>query len=370
LSQIFVPSQGFSPTIRITSSSKEKPVEFGLGEVLEGKVIEEIDDHHAVLQANGHDFRVESTLRLSANMKGYFRVEATQPQVTLKLLQQEEGEKGEIESLLKRFFSLNFIGEDLAETENLSAKIQAEALPLPIRQTFEQWLSFLKGLSWTPPYSPDPDRIGQIIAQSGLFLENKLRFFVDHPSKDAGDRILQEDMKALLLKLKSQMISLPVRDRPPGADPLGLDKLLRKVEGYQILNLLPATSQEKVFLLLPFWFQDHLQLVEMNLSLPRSKSKPREEEEHSILFLLQLPQWGRMNIEVKMKGKALYSCFKVCSPEASSFLRNGLVALEKNLNRAGFQAHLSVSLETPRKMPETLLADLEREAESFFNIVI
>ena len=320
---------------------------------------------------------VESHLRLSANTEGYFRVETTHPQVTLKLLQEEEVEQREVGSWLKRFFSLSLISEVPAEMECLFGKIQAETLPPPVRQTFQQWMTFLKGLSLNPSDSPDPDQIRKIIDGSGLFLENKLKSAADHPSSNAYDRILQEDMKALLLKLKSQMISLPAQDCPSGGNPaereemlLGLGKVLRKIEAYQILNLLPSSPQDKVFLLLPFWFQDRLQFVEMNLSLLRSESKPREEEENSILFLLQLPQWGRMNIEVKITGKTLYGCFKVCNPEASSFLEENLLELEKKLHRAGFQSQLSVSLETPQEMPESVWADLEREAESFLNIVI
>jgi hypothetical protein len=310
-------------------------------------------------------------------MEGYFRVESTHPQLILKLLQQEEVEKREIASWLKRFFSLDFPVEDLAEKGGILGKVEAEGLPQPIQQTLQQWLLFLKGLSLNPPSPLDADQIRKIIAGSGLFLENKLKSLIDHPSKDTCDRMIAEDMRALLLKLKSQMTSLPARERPLEGDRpeweemlLGLDKILRKIEAYQILNLIPSTPRENIFLLLPFWFQGHLQFVEMNLSFPRPESKPCEGEEISILFLLQLPRWGRMNIEVKMKGKTLSSRFRVCSPEVSAFLSNGLLGLERSLNRIGFQPQLSISLEAPQRITETFLAELEREAESFLNIVI
>ena len=79
-----------------------------------------IDDHHAMIQLKGNDLLVKSQIPLSKNMEGYFRVEATYPQVILKFIPEGEMPEGEvadqqIDLLLKKYLPFDFPTEGLFE---------------------------------------------------------------------------------------------------------------------------------------------------------------------------------------------------------------------------------------------------------------
>ena len=183
-------------------------------------------------------------------------------------------------------------------------------VPLRMQRTMDRLTALLQGFSIRKPFSLDPEHLQEIVTQGGLFLERKLRDLVETQAEDQYDQIVIGDMKGLLMKLRGQLKSLMALGNHQGEAPLSLkdmvsslDHLLRKIEGYQLLNLNPSNHPGKIFLLLPLWFQHNLQLVEMNISLPRPDRDRSASGEHAIFFLLHMPGWGKMSIEVKMKGK-------------------------------------------------------------------
>jgi hypothetical protein len=341
-----------------------------------------IDDHHAMIQLKGNDLLVRSQIPLSKGMEGYFRVEATSPQVILKFIPEgempgEERVEQQIDLLLKRYLPFDFSKEDLFEQLSKLWGMKGEMIPLGMQSTMDRLRSLLQGFSIGEPFSLDPEHLREIVTQGGLFFERKLRDLIETQTEDQYDQIVRGDMKGLLMELRSQLkslMSLGIHQEEaslPLKEIMGnLDQLLRKIEGYQILNLNASNHPGKVFLLIPLWFQNNLQLVEMNLSLPRPDGDRSSSGEHAIFFLLHLPDWGRVSIEANMKGKGLYCRFTVSDPEVSTFLNDAFPELRARLNRIGFQPHLAVSIESPEKMVQTWLGELEERREAWLNIVV
>ena len=85
------PFSPLSETLSLEPSSGEEALRLQRGEVLEGRMVEWIDDHHAVLQLNGQDHLIESQFSLPGDLEGHFRVEANSPQVILKFICRGKG---------------------------------------------------------------------------------------------------------------------------------------------------------------------------------------------------------------------------------------------------------------------------------------
>jgi hypothetical protein len=189
--------------------------------------------------------------------------------------------------------------------------------------------------------------------------------------------MVRGDLKALMKKLEFQLKSISFHENLSEKDLRSLDKavkglgqLLNKIEEYQILNLNPSRPQGKFFLLLPFWFQNQFQFIEMNLSLPQSKKGGSPSEGISILFLLQMPEWGRISVEVKMKGKYLSCQFNVSDPKVCDFLQSAFPELNKHLTQIGFQSQLSISVENVENIVQALLSERVTGAESLLNVIV
>jgi hypothetical protein len=377
LSKIDFSSPLPSERIRIEPRLGENPIEFHLGEKILGTVLEQIDDRHAIVQLKGHPQWVETHLPLSKNMEGHFRVEATHPQVILRLIPEEEMRSQQIEIGLKNYLSSFSLIEDLSQKLLDLYELGVETISPSVRETAEHLLVLLRRFSFPSPFSLDPHSLQEIIVQSGLFFEHRLRQLIETHTKDQCDQVVRGDLKALMEKLEFQLKSSSIDENHPEKTfqtldeaVKGLDQLLNQIKEYQILNLNPSRPQGRYFLLFPLWFQNHLQFVEMNLSLPQPGEGHPSPEEISILFLLQMPGWGRIGVEVKMKGKYLSCQFNVSDPEVCDFLRSAFPELNNRLTQIGFQSQLTISIESLENIAQALFSERVAGTESFLNVIV
>jgi len=364
--------------IRLDSPLGKDFPSFHIGQVLRGKVIEAIDDHHAVIRMEGHDLSVESHMRLNRGMEGLFEVKAVYPQIVLKLLQPEETSVLEAQRWLKAFLMTDPSMGDLSERLSLLWKTGRQEMAPAVRETMDRLLSLWSSFSPSRSFAIDPGQIKGIITRSGLFFEHQLGQLIETRSRGRFEAALGRDVKGLLARLKAQLetSSPAVRTSGPGSSMHeelldGVHHLLRKIEGYQLLHSSsPAGIQEKIFLLLPFWIQERLQLVDLHLSLPQSGSDRSDPEGMSMLFLLHLPEWGKMSIEVRMTGKNLYGQFFFSSDEVTSFFSGALNELQRRLLHLGFQSEMRVSTQTPEKIVENFLSEMKGNDRSLLNLVV
>jgi len=365
-----------SRMIHLKSSLQGDLSFFRIGDVLEGNVVQQIDDHHVMIRMRGHDFLAESHLPLCLNMKGHFRVEATDPQVILKLIPEGERENLPIASWATKYLT------DAPSLESLSRAMlslwamESEAIPSSLKATAEALRALVGRFSLQAPFSLDANDLQEFMTRSGLFFEHQLGHLIESHEGDLFDQVVTKDLKGLAFRLRGELESFLASRNSPEKHLAtlkeivgGLDRLLHKIEGYQILNLHPSDSQGKIFLLLPLWFQNQLQFVEMNIFPPPSDPDLSDSEGISIFFLLHMPEWGKVSIEAKVRGKGLHCLFKVTEPEIATFLSQAFPDLERALTKIGLQAQLGVSVEEEEKLPQSFLSE-EMEKQSLLDIVI
>jgi hypothetical protein len=348
---------------------------FHSGEIIRGTVIDQVDPLHTLIRIKGQEILVENRgVSLTKDGEFIFRVEETHPQVVLKVIPEETLPGQEIESFLPKYLSSDLPLENLAEKLGGLWKISPETMPPEVRNTLTQLFSLLNLFSFLP-HPLDPMDFPKIVAQSGLFWEAKLKHFIEGQTKDSVDFLQDGDLKGLLMKLKSQLNSLVGQNEisePTAMKDLvkGLGQFVDKIELYQLLNLNQADAQGKILLFFPLWVQNNLQFVELNFSFPRQDGEAPEKEGLSILFLLHLPDWGRMRIEVRVKGKGLYCSFMVSDPEVKKVLNQALPELSQRLNQAGYEPLFQVSVESMERMGQSLVPDMEKWTDSLLNIVV
>jgi hypothetical protein len=343
--------------------------------MVRGTVIDQVDPLHTLIWIKGQEILVENRgVSLTKDGEFIFQVEETHPQVVLKIIPDQSLPGKEIESFLPKYLSSDLPLEDLAEKLAGLWKISAETLDPEVQDTLAQLFSRLN-LSSSLPLPLDPVDFQKIVAESGLFWEAKLKHLIEGRVKDSSGFLPEGDLKGLLLKLKSQLNSLIMQNqisKPPAIEELvkGLGQFVDKIELYQLLNLNQTDPQEGVLLFFPLWMQNNLQFVELNFSFPRQDRKATGKEGLSILFLLHLPDWGRMRIEVRVKGKGLYCSFLVSDPEVKKVLKQAFPELSQSLKQAGFEPLLQVSVESSERIGQSLVPDMKKWADSLLNIVV
>jgi hypothetical protein len=338
-------------------------------------VIDSVDPLHTLIRIKGEKILVENRgPSLTQGRELTLRVEEIHPQVILKIIPEESLSEFRIESFLMKYLSADWPLETLAEKLAGLWRISPETMDPEVQNTLRQLFSLVNLFS--PLASPlDPGELQRVVAQSGLFWESKLRRFIQGQTEDYFDSLLEGDLKGLLLKLKLQLNSLVQQNRIPASALIeniarALDQFGDKIELYQILNLSQAESMENVLFLFPLWVHNNLQFVELNFSFPRQGAEPSAEEEFSIFFLLHFPDWGRMRIEVRVKGKSLYCSFTVSAPKVKEVLDRALPELSARLHQLGYGLLSYVSVEKAEKISPSLIPEMGRWLDSFLNLIV
>lgn len=334
-----------------------------------------MDPLHTLIRIKGEEILVENrAVSLTQGRELTLQVEEIHPKVILKIVPEEGLPGARVESLLMKYLSSDIALEELAEKLAGLWGIPAERMDPEVQDTLKQLFSLFNRFS--PLLSPsDPRSLQEIVAQSGLFWEAKLRRLVEGQGENFLDSSLEGDLKNLLLKLEAQLNSLIGQNRMAELTGIenwvkALDQFVDKIELYQLLNLSQPESTGNVLLLFPLWVQSTLQFVELNFSFPRQGAETSAEEESTIFFLLHFPDWGRMKIEARVKGKSLYCSFTVSDSKIKEFLDRALPELSARLHSIGYGVHSHVSLEKAENIAPSLIPEMERWHNSLLNLVV
>ena len=347
---------------------------FHPGEILQGRILLQMEPHLFLLQLGGQKIWVESRVPLPPSGDFLLRVEETDPKVVLKLLSPQASGELKIDSLLKKYLGADVPLENLADRLSLLAKAGFQEMPSSIQRPLEQVRSLLQSL---PDLSAlRQDALQMVVEKSGFFWENKVKNWMEGARSEPLSQLLQEDLKGLGMKLLAQLQGVGRVGTQEG-DPTRVENLkqdlesfLQKVEFYQILNSRSPEQTDRLYLFFPFWLGPHLQLVELNLSFPKRESTQEGEDGFSLLFLLNLPSWGKVRIEVQMREKTLFCRFLVEDRQVAESIHFGFSTLRAHLEKLGFASHLQASVENEETMSETLVQELGKEAPSLLSIII
>jgi hypothetical protein len=351
---------------------------FRPGEILQGKILQSIDSCHAMVEIKGRTLRVETRVPLPEGFSGLFEVESIAPPVTLRLLGGSGGEAPFLEGLLRRHLSSDAPLELLANELSEAWTFEPEQGVTELQKGIERLAKAFQAVS-IEDFSLDSEGLLRVIPgaieRSGLFFEGQIRRLLGGDGREGIEALLENDLKSLALRLTRELELLLTRTafnpaKAASAKRLlkGLEHLVQKIELYQIFNLTHFEDGTKL-LLIPVWLGGEFQFVELGLSLSPSGQR-QESRGISLLFLLQLPDLGRMRIEVTVKEKGLFATFVVFSEEVATWVDQGLGELGQKLRQAGFEPNLRVSVETPEAETSSLIGDMAAEGPFGFSVIV
>ena len=330
-----------------------------------------MEPHRFLLQAGSQRLWVESRVPLPLFGDFPLRVEETVPKVILKLLLPKAPGEQKIDSFLKKYLGADMPLETLAERLSFVAKAGSQRIPPSVQGPLEQVRSLLESL---PDLSAlHRDNLRMLVEKSGFFWENKVKNWMEGTRGGPLSQILQQDLKGLGMNLLAQLQSAETGDGDPArleSLKQDLESFLQKVEFYQILNSRNPGQTDRLYLFFPFWLGPHLQLVELDLSFPKRESPQGAEDGFSLLFLLKLPSWGKVRIEVQMKEKILFCRFLVGDATAAECIHRGFSVLQAQLEKLGFDPHLRASVEGEEALKGTVAEELGKKAPPLLSIII
>jgi len=345
------------------------------GEILEGTILARKEPDQFFIRIKGQDLWAKSHVPLPAGGKISLTVEAVAPQVLLRLL--AAAEEGEAASLgqLKKILGENVPLGNLAEKISTLGKTSLDSFPAEVQKGMQELRAALA--QYAPPFLTDPRTLREKVSQSGLFWENRLQELIHKRGEEDFLQVSRQDLKGLLLNLKSLFqdasaleggngLALPKAEEGIRA----LDPYLQRIEAYQLLNQRYGDSSEKWLLLLPLWFGEELQFLEMSVGFSREEGASPSKEETSLLFLLTLPETGKIKIEVVIRKDDLFCRFYPAAPSFQGEIQRNLPELENRLRTLGFHPSFSVSPGCLEEEKEAIVSRLDENGENFVSLII
>jgi hypothetical protein len=371
--KVFSSATQIMPSSGPFSAGKMPPL--NQGEILEGLILGQEGPNHFRMRIKGQDLNVETQSPLPASGKISLEVETVAPQVVLKLPSANGSDDLSALSQLKKYLGEGVPLGELAENLSALVKMDLGSLPPVIQKTIRELKTLLS--QYDLPFLTDPQALREKILQSGLFWENRLQQVVQEKGDEVFLQINRQDVKSLLVKLKSQIQGAFVTEGSDGEAfsktdnwVKSVDAYLQKIETYQFLNQRYADSSEKWMILLPLWIGQNLQFLELGLGFSGGEGTSPEKKETSLLFLLQLPEIGRIRIEVFIRSDALFCRFGLADPSFQARIHRNLPDLEKRLTALGFHPSFAVAQSPLQEGKEAIVLRMEENAENLVSLII
>jgi hypothetical protein len=338
------------------------PDSFALGKIIPVKWVRSLDPQRVLIQVNGKELVAETAFPIPEGAEFQVRVEQLEPRVIFKLLLPTSG--GSVSfSLLKKYWVGDPPLEMLAESWEALERAVGPSLPKEARETWARIQETTRQFSGILESGADPQALARILDQSGLNLENKLLRLIASDGKPSSQAALEGDLKGLLLKMKAQL------ERVAPETARQLQPPIQKMELYQLLNA-GEGDPSKLLLLIPLFFPEGLRWTEVLFSGDRKEGGPAGDPERALLFLLDLPALGKLQIEIQIRENRLYGRFKTADPGIGEYLEENMSRLTDRLGVAGYSADLEIRVVAPEQLQEILPARLEGFPDSLVSLVV
>jgi len=301
------------------------------GQELEAVVVEELADGRLVLDIGGGLLEANDPGSLAVGQRLRLRVDLTEPQVLLHIVEQDLPFRGEIARLLRQRLPIEG-QEPLGALENLLESAAALEPNAPAPPWLEKLKLFLTRLI-NAKEEMTPERLQELVRDGGLYYEMKLSRAA--ATKDAPlMEIAERDLKGLLLGALEELTAAGAGE--PSRVVAGQ---LYHLEGQQAANLLAQIDGRAFQFHLPLFtgagFTDIAVAIERDGS-GRSERDKKGGGEYSVLFALDLEEFGRLRIDARVRGNFLTAVFYADKEPSLTQLRLELPRLQESLQALGF----------------------------------
>ena len=307
-----------------------------LGQELDALVVEELDGGRLLLKIGETLIDADSPGGLVAGQNVRLRVEQLQPNVVLHITAVEPTIEAEAARLLRTHLPAYANSGELLDSlqSELAAMIDPgpEATPtLAKLATLRESIAEL--LAGGTPLTPAKLEI--LARDGGLFYEAKLFDAAAHDAENLPE-IPDHDLKGLLLaalqESKARAFSTGLQN--------ALSAQLDNLEAQQAVNLLAQLDGGTFQLQIPFFtgagFSTAALAVEQDGHAPSGK-QGKGNGGYSLLFLLDLENFGRTRIDAHIGSDNLRAIFYVDREESLQLIRQQLPAFRETLMALGYR---------------------------------
>ena len=307
-----------------------------LGQELEALIVEEVDGGRLLLRIGGTLIEADSPGGLGAGQQVRLRVEQLQPNVVFQITDVEPTIEAEAARLLRSHLPAHADSGELLDSlqSELAALVNSRPDAAPTPQKFAALRDSIATLlaGGTPLTT---QKLEVLAHDGGVFYEAKLFGAAANDSAHLLE-IADHDLKGLLLaalqESKARAFSSSLQN--------ALSAQLENLEAQQAVNLLAQLDGGAFQLQIPFFtgagFSTAALAVERD-GQGRTGKASKGRTGYTLLFLLDLENFGRTRVDAHIEGGKLHAVFYVDRPASLRMVRQELTGFRETLLALGFR---------------------------------
>lgn len=336
----------------------QPPPGMSLGQILEVRVLERLDDGRLLIGAGETHLTAETEQALRPGQTLTMRVDSLRPRVVLSVLSSAEDRL--IAEHLRGFRSNPAaLTQSLAELAGvLGGKRIGEIAPPSCRGPLAAILDALGTVLSGRERIGEGFSLPDFARVLGLLSESDLKKVLEKP----GEHPLPSSasLKASLMKILEESASeggKTIREWTPV-----LEKAVRAIERLQVLNVHLQENEGKLLLQVPLLFAGLAGTADIFIGRGEGQGPgaDRRNGAFRVLLALEMDALGDVMAQAHFSGNAVSCCVHCEGDDAASFVSGLLSGLEARLSQAGYRvADLRVRVDS--RVRETMEAGLRKE---------
>jgi len=307
-----------------------------VGQELDAVVMEELDGRRLLLKLGATLIEAEGPGGLSAGQHVRLRVDQLQPQVVFHITDVEPTVQAEATKLLRTHLPAHADSGELLDS--LQHELAAFLDPNPDTTPTPEKLAKLRESIASLLASGGPltsEKLKVLARDGGLFYEAKL-FNVAKNNVQQLLNIADQDLKGLLLAVLQES---KVRAISAGLQS-ALGAQIENIETQQAVNLLSQLDGGGFQIQIPFFTGSGVSTAALAVEQDGQGSTREQGDRkngYSLLFLLDLENFGRTRIDAHIDPRELRAVFYVKNEGSLRLLKQELPGFRENLKALGYQ---------------------------------
>lgn len=319
-----------------------------LGETIDATVLEKSDGNKYLLALKNLQIPATSSVPLTVGEKLVVKVGSIQPQVVLNITgNKNQNNNAKInENLLKWRANPEALLKVIDKVAEFAQLLKTIDLPQSFpKADADKLIKLFDKIIFSLQTKNDPFFLKEYVSRIGLLLENSLKQQVASFSKGRVEKLPEDNLKALLLKLSSS-VSNALRDnqdidvdiRAKLASILAFtDDALKTIEVKQTINSVFQDSDNGLILQVPVALADGFRLADIFIT-PEGKDEQEKLNfsSCSVAVFLDLDILGKIAVNANFREGRIYCLFKCENEEVRDLINSNLDELKNSLIRTGY----------------------------------
>ena len=320
-----------------------------LGETIEATVLEKFAGNKYTVALKNSHIPATSNVPLNIGEKLVVKVEGLQPQIILNIIdnKNQNGDAKIKGNLLQWRANPEAFLQVINKVAGFAKILDNIDLPQSFAKSdVEKLIKLFDSIILSPRTKNNPLFFKDFVSKSGLLLESSLKQSLSNYSQRGTEKPMEDNIKALLLKLSSSLNSILRENPEPDMEiraklaeiKVFTDEALKTIEVNQSINSVFQDRDNGLVLQVPVALADGFRLADIFITLDGKDEREKKKlSSCCVVVFLDLDILGKITVNANFRERGLNCIIKCERDEIRELISNNINELKTALAQTGYR---------------------------------